>query len=267
MVLTFMSNCRLYGKPPFKVALIHGGPGDPGSLKELAKILSRDYDILEPLQTADSVNGQIEELKVTLNRYADLPIILIGHSWGAMLGYLFTAKYPTYIQKLIMVGSGLFDVKYAENIMSTSLSRLSKEKQSELNELMIRLDDDHNDSDELFHKLGSIMKEADSFDPIQLNPSDVIKGQYHIFNKVWPEAAKIRESGELLAVGKKINCPVIAIHGDYDPHPYQGVQIPLSTVLRNFTFILLNNCGHEPWNERQAKDQFIDFLRAHLHDL
>src|SRR5205823_1861128 len=137
----------------------------------------------------------------------------------------FTAKYPTYIQKLIMVGSGLFDVKYAENIMATSLSRLSKEKQSELNELMIKLDDDRNDSDELFHKFGNIMKEAGSFDPIQLKPGEVMKGQNHIFNKVWPEAAKIRETGELLAVGKIINCPVIAIHGDYDPHPYQGVQI------------------------------------------
>lgn len=266
LVLTLMSNCRLYGKPPFKIALIHGGPGDPGSLKELAEILSSDYGILEPLQTADSVNGQIEELKVTLDQYADLPIILIGHSWGAMLGYLFAAKYPTSIQKLIMVSSGLFDGEYAKNIMMTSLSRLSKEKQSELNELMLKLDDNCNDSDALFHKFGNIMKEADSFDPIQLEPGEVIKGQNHIFNKVWPEAAKMRETGELLTVGKKINCPVIAIHGDYDPHPYQGVQIPLSTVLKDFTFILLNNCGHEPWNERQAKDQFISLLRVHLHD-
>jgi pimeloyl-ACP methyl ester carboxylesterase len=169
-----MSNCRLYGKPPFKIALIHGGLGDPGSLKELAEILSSDYGILEPLQTTDSVNGQIEELKVTVDQYADLPIILIGHSWGAMLRYLFTAKYPTYIQKFIMVGSGLFDVKYAENIMATSLSRLSKEKQNELHELMIKLDDDCNDSDELFHKFGNLMKEADSFDPIQLKPGEVL---------------------------------------------------------------------------------------------
>lgn len=259
-----MSNCRLYGQPPFKIVLIHGGPGDPGSLKELSEILSSHYSILEPLQTADSVDGQINELKSVLDQYADMPVTLIGHSWGAMLGYLFTAKYPSYIRKLIMVGSGLFDAKYAKSIMPTCLSRLSKAKQSELKELMIQLDNDDNDSDELFHKLGMLSKEADSFEPIQLNPGPVIKGQSHIFKKVWPEVVRIRETGELLAEGKKISCPVVAIHGSYDPHPYQGVQIPLSTVLKDFTFILLDNCGHEPWNERQARDQFIGLLKDHL---
>lgn len=254
----------MYGKSPFKVAVVHGGPGDAGSLKELAQILSYDCGILEPIQTMDSVDKQIEELKQILDQYAELPITLIGHSWGAMLGYLFTAKHPTYVQKLIMVGSGLFDAKYAEKIMETSLSRLSPEKQNELNELMSNLDDAGGDSDELFHKFGNILKEADSFDPIKLNASEVMKGQYHIYKTVWPEAAKIRETGELLAVGKNIKCPVIAIHGDFDPHPYQGIQIPLSTVLDNFNFILLNNCGHEPWNERKAKDQFLKIIRAHL---
>jgi len=31
-----MSNCRIYGKAPYTVAVIHGGPGDEGTLKELA---------------------------------------------------------------------------------------------------------------------------------------------------------------------------------------------------------------------------------------
>lgn len=259
-----MPNCRIYGKSPFNIALIHGGPGDAGSLKELAQMLSDDYGILEPIQTMDSVDGQIEELRSILDQYAEWPIILIGHSWGAMLGYLFAAKHPTYVQKLIMVGSGLFDAKYAENIMQTSLSRLAPEKQNKLKELMTKLDKADGDSDELFHKLGNIMKEADSFDPINLTAGEIMQGQYHIYKTVWPEAARIRETGALLAAGKNINCPVIAIHGDFDPHPYQGIQLPLSKVLNNFDFILLNNCGHEPWNERKAKEQFLKIIRAHL---
>ena len=34
-----MSNCRTYGKSPYKVALLHGGPGAAGSLKELAQMV------------------------------------------------------------------------------------------------------------------------------------------------------------------------------------------------------------------------------------
>jgi len=55
-------------------------------------MLSNDCGILEPLQTKDSLQGQLEELKKTLDQHADLPVTLIGHSWGAILGYLFIER-------------------------------------------------------------------------------------------------------------------------------------------------------------------------------
>src|SRR5918912_1103943 len=83
---------------------------------------------------------------------------------------------------------------------------------------------------------------------------------YNIYKNVWPEAEKFRETGKLLSIGKNINCPVIVIHGDYDPHPYKGVIEPLSTVLKNLSFVLLEKCGHEPWIERHARDSFFNLL-------
>lgn len=41
----------------------------------------------------------------------------------------------------------------------------------------------------------------------------------------------------LLEMGRTIQCPVIAIHGDYDPHKAEGVHEPLSTVLNTFRFV------------------------------
>jgi pimeloyl-ACP methyl ester carboxylesterase len=259
-----MSNCRIYGKSPYKVALLHGGPGAAGTLKELAQMLSNDCGILELLQTKDSLASQVEELRETLDQYADLPVTLIGHSWGAMLGFIFTATYPTYVNKLIMVGSGLFDSKYAKNIMETRISRLSEDKQIQLKKLEATFNENINVSDELFYQFGKLMEEVDSFDPIKLSDNEVMEGQYHIYKSVWPEAAEMREMGELLALGKKIKCPVIAIHGNFDPHPYQGIQEPLAKVINNFTFILLDKCGHEPWIERYARDQFMNLIRIYL---
>lgn len=259
-----MSNCRIYGKSPYRVAVIHGGPGGAGTLKELAEILSNYCGILEPLQTKDSLEGQLKELKQTLEQFADLPVTLIGHSWGAMLGYILAAKYPGYIKKLIMVGSGLFDPSYAANIMETRLSRMPKNKKNQYNELMTKLNENRGDPDEIFHQIGILTGDLDSYDPIKVSDTHIIKGQYQIYKNVWPEVAKMRETGELLNIGKNIKCPVIAIHGDYDSHQYQGVKEPLSMTLDNFTFILLAKCGHEPWIERQAKDGFIDLIRAHL---
>ena len=65
-------------------------------------------------------------------------------------------------------------------------------------------------------------------------------------------------------MGSKIKCPVVAIHGDYDPHPYKGVTEPLSKILHDFRVILLKQCGHYPWKERLAKEQFYKILRNNL---
>ncbi|MCL4543887.1 MAG: alpha/beta hydrolase, partial [Chloroflexi bacterium] len=35
-----MENLRTYGKPPFRIAVIHGGPGVPGGMAPVAKELS-----------------------------------------------------------------------------------------------------------------------------------------------------------------------------------------------------------------------------------
>jgi pimeloyl-ACP methyl ester carboxylesterase len=57
---------------------------------------------------------------------------------------------------------------------------------------------------------------------------------------------------------------VVAIHGDYDPHPTEGVREPLSKVLKDFRFIMLEHCGHLPWIEREAREGFFELLRGEL---
>ena len=86
----------------------------------------------------------------------------------------------------------------------------------------------------------------------------------HIFQNVWKQAEQLRKSGELLELAKDIQCPVLAIHGDYDPHPAEGLQKPLSVLLKDFRFILLPKCGHKPWIERNAKEKFFVILEKEI---
>jgi pimeloyl-ACP methyl ester carboxylesterase len=81
---------------------------------------------------------------------------------------------------------------------------------------------------------------------------------------VWPQAAELRRNGKLLGLAGKIQCPVVAIHGDYDPHPAEGVSKPLAKIIPDFRLVLLKNCGHKPWIERQAKDRFYEVIREEL---
>lgn len=265
MASTGVKNLRKYGRPPYSVAVIHGGPGAPGEMAPVAREFSSTYGILEPLQTGDTLQGQVEELEAVLMEHGSLPLVLIGHSWGAVLGFLVAADNPSLVRKLILVSSAVFEEEYAAGIMETRLSRLSPEERTIVDRLTAELEDPAaKEKDGIFAQLGTLMARADSYDPIADIKNEIIEYQYHIYREVWRAAEGRRSSGDLLRLGARITCPVVAIHGDYDPHPAEGVRMPLSRVLRDFRFLLLERCGHCPWREKHARDSFYAMLRNEL---
>jgi pimeloyl-ACP methyl ester carboxylesterase len=230
----------------------------------VARELSRDFGVLEPLQAARSLEGQVHELKDVLEAAAQLPVKLIGWSWGAMLSYILTAEYPSHVEKLVLVSSGAFEEKYASKIMEIRLSRLTSEEQEEVRSLMKTMDSHTaGQKTDVFARFGELLSKADSYEPL-LSDDEVIECQYETFRNVWGEAQKLRESGRLLKYGRQIRCPVVAIHGDYDPHLSEGVREPLTRTLNDFRFILLRKCGHHPWLEKFARDEFFRVLRGTL---
>ncbi len=111
--------------------------------------------------------------------------------------------------------------------------------------------------------LGKLISKADAYDPLP-HDEEALEARPDDYRKVWEEASNMRSDNSLLELGTKIQCQVVAIHGDYDPHLYEGVKQPLTRVLQNFRFILLKNCGHCPWFERNAKDEFYHVLKNEL---
>jgi pimeloyl-ACP methyl ester carboxylesterase len=255
-----VGNLRKYGDPPFAVAAVHGGPGAPGEMSTVARKLSLVAGVLEPLLTAASVNGQVEELRAVLEENGRLPLTLIGFSWGAWLSVIFTARYPTYVNKLILLSSGPFEEEYAASIMKTRLQRLRKGERREAKALYEAIISSTLSRDSLT-RFGQLISKADSYDllPDESQPSSA---DPEVYRSVWDEASKLRNSGHLLEIVGRIKCPVVAIHGDYDPHPADGVKHPLARVIRDLRFILLQKCGHYPWRERNARDMFYCILNA-----
>jgi len=230
----------------------------------LARELALRHGVLEPLQTATSITGQVEELRGLLEESADLSVTLVGHSWGAWLGYIFAAKHPRLVNKLILVSSGGFEDRCAAVTQETRLSRLSEEERQEVAGLLEVIRNQSTDGEnKKFARLGELFFKADAFDPLPQKPPEV-EFSLEIYKRVWGEATELRRSGKLLEMGKEIESPVVAIHGDYDSHPAEGVEKPLSVVLRDFRFILLDHCGHKPWIERHAREKFLALLEGEL---
>jgi pimeloyl-ACP methyl ester carboxylesterase len=259
-----MKNLRKYGKAPFVMVVVHGGPGAAGEMAPVARELASRWGVLEPMQTASSLEGQIEELRSVLEEHGDLPVTLIGFSWGAWLGYRLAARYPALVKKLILVGSGPFEEKYAAGIQAIRFGRLGIEERAEVLSLIQALKNPAaEEKSAAFARFGALFSKADAFDPIG-SEEEAIDFRADIFERVWKEGAELRRSGELLKAGKHIQCPVVAIHGDYDPHPSEGVRKPLSAVLKRFRLILLEHCGHRPWMEKEAREAFYQILKAEL---
>ena len=261
------SNLRLHGQPPFSVAVVHGGPGAAGEMASVARELSKLWGVLEPMQTACTLDGQVEELKELLVENAALPVTLIGYSWGAWLSFILAARYPQLLKELVLVSSGPFQDEYARQILPTRLSRLDETERNEVKRIIESIEGPTGFcSDQELAHLGQILSSSDSFDsidpvddPVEKIDEDVLC-QAQIHQTVWKKAELLRRTGELLLFGNRITCPVVAIHGDWDPHPAEGVRVPLSSTLRNFRFILLPDCGHKPWIEKRAKDKFYSIL-------
>ncbi|HNY61717.1 MAG TPA: alpha/beta hydrolase [Caldisericia bacterium] len=259
-----LQNPRKYGVPPFNIVVVHGGPGACGEMAPVARGLSSGFGVLEPLQTAITIDGQVKELEEAIRTHGNPPVALVGHSWGAWLAFILAAKNPSLVGKLVLVGSGPFEEKYASEIMPARLSRLPENERNELALLLKKMESQgEKDSDAIMDRVGDLISKSDHFDPLPLEPEPV-EFRPEVYQSVWPEASRLRQSGELLEMGKKITCPVVAIHGDHDPHPADGVRIPLEKVLKDFKFVLLEKCGHDPWLEKHAREKFFEVLKGEL---
>lgn len=254
---------RFYGAPPYRIVVVHGGPGAPGSAAGLARGISERYGALEPLQSKGGIDALVEELKSQIGRRCAEPVVLIGHSWGAWLAGLFAARHPAVVRKLILLGCGPLDVGYVGEIGLRRERNMSRGEYAEYRRLLSDLSgEDTPDRDEKLARLGAIAEKADGFDEVEdgAEAGDALPVDGALYAAITAEAMRLRESGRLLAEFLRIKCPVVLIQGDADSHPHKGVTEPLSKhgfVIRTH---ILEKCGHTPWKERHARDAFYRIL-------
>ncbi|MGB7241964.1 MAG: alpha/beta hydrolase [Sulfitobacter sp.] len=248
---------RQYGDTSSRLVVLHGGPGGAGEIEPLARELGeRGYSVLEPFQTKYSVAGQVDELRSQIEEHCTPPVDVIGWSWGAWLGCLLAAQHFELVRRLILVGSGPFEAQYSSAIRATKNARLTNKERTELKALDLT-------GDSAVARFIELSDVADTYArDTSGQPAVSFDGAIHA--AVWPEADEMRKSGALLDAVSTIRCPVLAIHGDYDPRPSAGVKMPLREALPTAKFVQLERCGHKPWQEVHAKGEFYRLLENAL---
>lgn len=246
------------------VVVVHGGPGAPGCAILLAQALADPLHVLEPWQRMSSdtpltVAQHIEDLaNVISHEIPDGHLALVGESWGAMLALAFTSAHPHRVSAVALVGCGTFDRRARARLESTLAERTTDELQEQLAQLATRVPDEneraaqaHALSDHLYTYSRAIGEPITRLD---------LKGH----TESWSDMVRLQEAGVYPAAFTTITCPVLMLHGSYDPHPGGVIRDGLQKFIPHLEYTELDRCGHSPWIEEYARDPFLSILRSWL---
>lgn len=256
-------NYRTYGEEPYRLVVVHAGPGFQGSAVRLAKELSKRYGVVEAIQTKHSIKELIEELREIIAKETKGEIILIGHGWGAWLCTMFAAQYPKRVKKIVLIGTLPLSMQYTQEIELFREEHFCPEdfiKYRQIKKELNSKDSIHNT--EALMELGRLCKISDEFQPYvaENDWSGMIRVDVEQYRMVCEEITELRRNNEILKYFTKVQCPMCIMHGKYDVHPYLGVVEPL---LRNdipHSLSIIDNCGHTPWCEKLAHDDFFQAI-------
>ena len=223
MVTTVLKIVREYGKEPYKYLVLHGGPGAPGCAAGLCRGLSEKAGVLEHLQKSHTIEGLFGEIKSIIEEYSLNKVVLVGHSFGAWLALLFTEKFPQLVSKVVIIGCGPLEIKYLPELIEARRTR-----------------------------------NGDNYCALPGSSNDMLYFDEKQHKALMKEIEDMRKCGELLRRVLNVKCPVLAFHGIFDPHPIRGINEPLKSKLPEFCMITIDKCGHDPWKETYAREEFFE---------
>ena len=82
--------------------------------------------------------------------------------------------------------------------------------------------------------------------------------------ETWDDMLRLQAAGIYPAAFAAIEAPVLMLHGDFDPHPGRLIEASLRPHVPQLEYVEWPRCGHYPWIERHARDEFFAVLTGWL---
>jgi pimeloyl-ACP methyl ester carboxylesterase len=247
------------------VVVLHGGPGAPGSARGLARLLSESFRVLEPLQRrSGSLPLTVAQHVADLAAVAAAPALIVGHSWGAMLGLSFASRHPASVARLVLVGCGAYDTGARARLNSTIRERLGPDGTRRADELLHQAE--HEASPALrnaaLQEFGALHAQLETYAPIADDADDAesLPTDATGHSETWDDVLRLQRDGVEPAAFSRIRAPVLMLHGDYDPHPGTATRDFLRKYIPQLEYLEFPRCGHEPWRELYAREAFAAAL-------
>jgi len=221
------------------VIVLHGGPGAPFDVDDLALGLAGAFPVLAPQQrgSGDSpltVARHVEDLRELIAGHRLARPALVGSSWGAMLALAFAAAHPDEAGPLVLIGCGTFD----EAARAQFRAAIGGRKPGEALPLYY-------------------------YDPLPELPEPPVFDE-RANAETWADMLRLQKEGVYPAAFAAIRSPVLMLHGAADPHPGRMILQSLRPWLPQIEYREWERCGHYPWRERAVREEFFAVLKTWL---
>jgi proline iminopeptidase len=259
------------------VLVLSGGPGeDIHSMEGVADELGKKYRCImwEQRGTGRSKLPRYDSSTINLNAYMEdiealrkqlhaQKFIVVGNSWGMILGLAYAGTHPDALRAVITIGSGPITLEYLGVFSDNQNSRLGA-CEIELRDFWRDPSREAADSDRAaFERLraATVAYFYDRKKAVQmaaeLNPND-----YNF--RVPPAFLKAEGKYDIRPKLKTILAPVLLLQGRQDLAGEANV-CEAHSLIKNSTLAFIDKCGHMPWLEQPEQTWKIveDFL-AHL---
>lgn len=253
---------RRYGSSGLLVVCLHGGPGAPGELAPVAQRLSTAFRVLEPFERRSgtltlNLQVHVDDLARLVRETGSQKAALLGFSSGAITALAFASMYPELASTVVLVGTATLTTEARAEFKRRLSERLDAVTARRLAELGARPD-----TDERLEAQAALVTQAYLVDPLVLPEHVWVDARGH--HDTWRDMLRLQESGEHPESFRSISCSLLMIHGREDPHPGEIIRRSLHAVVPQLEYTELAGCGHYPWLERSAREEFYAVLERWL---
>lgn len=269
--------CRMIGKGE-PIIVLHGGPGlgHDYMLKQYAQ-LAENYKLIffdqrgcglsDEFKNNEkvTVDDMVEDIEGVRKEFNAGKIYLAGSSWGAILAIKYTIKYPDNVKRLLLMEPAPGSTEYLPAFLKSMRERLNDSDKAEVK----KLESDPNvlTDAEIYKKALKIRYKAyyydvDKYDPKSLDYMDSLRVKKDIesSNMFNPYLGNFNLYEDM----KKIKCPLLIIHGDYDPIPTESVE-KMKEYAKQAELHIIKNCGHFVFIEKEK--EYFDLIKEFLQSL
>ena len=259
------------------VLVLSGGPGeDIHSMEGIADELGKKYRCVmwEQRGTGRSKLPRYDSSTINLNAYMEdiealrkqlhvEKFIVIGNSWGMMLGLAYAGTHPNAVLAVVTIGSGPITFEYLGVFFDNQFARLGA-CELEMRDFWRDPARETADSDRAAFERLRAATVAYFFDRKKaLQMASELRPEDYNF-RVPPAFLKTEGKYDIRPTLKTITAPVLLLQGRQDLAGEANI-CEAHSLIKNSTLAFIDKCGHMPWLEQPEQTwKIVDEFLAHL---